>query len=176
MPETRPVRDTGDNPSDCTTDVDGDERWVSFEELAKSRGVTKQSAIKLVRRHRWRRQRDNQGHVLACVPIAWLMPEVTREPYSTGDSPADRTADTTTWVAAEEIREPYSTGDSPADRTADISRITNAFEAGLAALREQLAVANRRAEQAEARVRELEIERLVEAAARRSWLFGRWRR
>jgi hypothetical protein len=119
------VRNTGDSPPDRTADADGSEYWVSFEELAKARGVTKPSAIKLVRRHGWRRQRDNQGHVRALVPTAWLTPEETGEPDSTGESPADRTA--------------------------DISRTINVLQAAVASLTERAQVAERRADQAGAR-------------------------
>jgi hypothetical protein len=42
---------------------------MTFAELADARGISKSSAIKLVHRHGWRRQRDDQGHVRALVPL-----------------------------------------------------------------------------------------------------------
>ena len=41
---------------------------MTFAELAVARGISKDSAIALVRRKRWRRQRDNTGFVIALVP------------------------------------------------------------------------------------------------------------
>jgi hypothetical protein len=55
-----------------------DARWMTFEELAKARGISKLSAAALVRRHRWRRQRDNRGRVIALVPNDG--PELRRAP------------------------------------------------------------------------------------------------
>ena len=57
-------RQAEDHPADNQADA----RWMSFAELAKARGISKLSAAALVRRHRWRRMRDNRGHVLALVP------------------------------------------------------------------------------------------------------------
>jgi chromosome segregation ATPase len=54
-------------------------RWMTFAELATIRGISKLSAVALVRRHGWRRQRDNQGHMTALVPAAWADTEPTNE-------------------------------------------------------------------------------------------------
>jgi hypothetical protein len=62
-------------------------RWMTFTELATLRGISKLSAVALVRRHSWRRQRDNQGHMTALVPAAWADTEPTSEPT---DQPADQ--------------------------------------------------------------------------------------
>ena len=43
-------------------------RSMTFAELAAARGISRATAITLVRRHGWRRQRDNQGHVIAQSP------------------------------------------------------------------------------------------------------------
>ena len=198
------MRDTGDSPSDCTedrtADADSDERWVSFEELAKARGVTKPSAIKLVRRHGWRRQRDNQGHIRALVPAAWITPEETREPDSTGDGPADRATDNSriinvlqTAVAslterATAAEQRVDQADGRADR-AEQGR-TRAEERAERAEQDRVK-AEERADRAEATrdtalrqlriaeelLKQAQIDRLVAAAAERSWLFRRlWRR
>jgi len=58
-----------------TTDMPSagpEERWISLRELAERRGISQHSAARLVRRHRWRRQTDNRGHVLALVPTEAL--------------------------------------------------------------------------------------------------------
>jgi hypothetical protein len=110
---------SGDSPADLGDGA----RWMSFEELAAVRGISKPSAVKLVRRHKWRRQRDNQGHVRALVPTEWA----TREETWERDSPAD----------------------SPPSSLRDISRITNAFEAAVSSLTERAQAAEARADRAE---------------------------
>ncbi len=50
---------------------------MTFAELADARGISKSSAIKLVHRHGWRRQRDDQGHVRALVPLPRSQPQDT---------------------------------------------------------------------------------------------------
>jgi hypothetical protein len=80
---------SGDKPPDSTADEGDGARWMSFAELASTRQISKASAIKLIRRHHWRRQRDNEGRVRALVPAAWATPETPverdREPDSTAD-------------------------------------------------------------------------------------------
>jgi hypothetical protein len=52
-------------PTRCSpADTDGD-RWMTLVELAEARGISKASAARLVRRHRWRRQTDNTRRVRA---------------------------------------------------------------------------------------------------------------
>jgi hypothetical protein len=77
-----------DTPPDNLPDNEA-MRWVSFAELAAARGVDKASAIRLVRRRGWRRQRDNQGHVRALVPETWINGIADRPPDSPGDNPPD---------------------------------------------------------------------------------------
>jgi hypothetical protein len=65
-------------------------RWLTFAELAASRGISRASASKLVRRHHWRRQQDNQGRVLILVPpeaLDWATDEPMDRPAV---SPADK--------------------------------------------------------------------------------------
>ena len=47
---------------------DDDGRWLSYVELAALRGISRDSAERLVRRKGWRRQADNQGNVRILVP------------------------------------------------------------------------------------------------------------
>jgi chromosome segregation ATPase len=51
-PDDRPATPL-DHPPDET-----DSQWMTFAELAAARGISRDSAIALVRRKRWRRQRD----------------------------------------------------------------------------------------------------------------------
>ena len=80
--------DTADREPDRTADGENAARWMTFAELGAVRGISKASAIKLVRRHGWRRQRDNQGHVRALVPLTWAEREGDGEPDRGRDSDA----------------------------------------------------------------------------------------
>jgi hypothetical protein len=53
-----------------------DGRWLSYTELARVRGISKESAIRLVRRERWRKLPGNDagGTVRVLVPEDWLKP------------------------------------------------------------------------------------------------------
>jgi hypothetical protein len=62
------MQDTGQDPSrDSAQDV-SEGRWLTYAELAQLRGIDRASAFKLVLRHKWRRQKNNQGQVIALVP------------------------------------------------------------------------------------------------------------
>jgi hypothetical protein len=82
-------------------------RWMTFAELAQARGIDKRSAVVLVRRHGWRRQRNNEGHVIALVPASWAASDPDSEghgqPDSGGHSQSDNAADTGTYRATFEI-------------------------------------------------------------------------
>jgi hypothetical protein len=62
------------------TDGPADGQWMTLAELARARGTSKASAARLVRRHKWRRQPGNDGHVRVLVPA------------EKADRPADRPA------------------------------------------------------------------------------------
>src|SRR5215471_6914583 len=49
-------------------------KWMTYAQLATLRGTSTRAAVMLVRRHRWRRQKDNSGHTLAFVPAIWAEP------------------------------------------------------------------------------------------------------
>jgi hypothetical protein len=137
-----PSDDQPDNPADHhgsqpddPPDDQPDAKWMTFAELAKARGISKLSAAALVRRHRWRRMKDNRGRVLALVPRDG--PELRRSEAHQADDPADDQADHLPDVAA------------------TIASLTSAFDAAVATLTAQLAGAVQRAEAGE-QGRELE--------------------
>jgi hypothetical protein len=99
-------------------------RWMTFAELAAIRGTSKRAAVTLIRRHGWRRQRNNEGHVIALVPPTWATPE-----QANGEAHDD------------DHREPDSEGHSEAHATPFHSK-------ALAALEVAMAEANARAENA----------------------------
>jgi chromosome segregation ATPase len=65
-----------------------DARWMTFQELAAIRGTSKRAAVTLIRRHGWRRQRDNQNRVIALVPLTWATTENTAEAHEAPHSEA----------------------------------------------------------------------------------------
>jgi hypothetical protein len=79
--------DAQDSTPDRTADQGDGGRWMTFADLADARRISKASAIKLVRRHGWRRQRDNKGNVLALVPLPWAQDTEGTERGNPPDSP-----------------------------------------------------------------------------------------
>jgi hypothetical protein len=97
MSDSRPD-DRPDNRRDSE-----DARWMTFKELAESRGISRLSAATLVRRHGWRRQRDNQGHVIALVPLTWVTPsddQIDRQSHDQPDKKPDNRPDSEGYIAA----------------------------------------------------------------------------
>ena len=121
---------TGDSQADST--VDG--RWLTFAELGQLRGISKTSAMKLVGRHGWRRQKNNKGQIRALVPLAWVADADTREPNSTADmSRAIRAFDSAIATLREQlVRETGRTEAAERARTAMTVQLAQA-EAGRAA-------------------------------------------
>jgi hypothetical protein len=113
-----------DKPPDRPVATASGERWVTLRELAEARGISLHSAARLVRRHRWRRQTDNGGHVRALVPVEAL------------DKPAERPG--------------AMPADSPGAGPALIGELTAALEPVVALLNRQIEQANGRADRAEA--------------------------
>lgn len=95
------------NHYDATGDVTGDVRWLSYAELGKARRISSASAKRLAFRHRWRRQKGNDGTVRVAVPVTEALPR-------SGNSDDDA-------------------GDDTRDDTDDITRIVSGFEAAIAA-------------------------------------------
>lgn len=57
-----------------SADEDADGRWLTYAELATARHIATSSAIRLVMRRHWRRQKDNHGIMRALVPPEWREP------------------------------------------------------------------------------------------------------
>lgn len=70
---------SGDRPDDTSGDMSGDSRWMTYDELAKLRGITRPSAERLVQRRRWRRQQGNDRTVRVLVPVDSLSDDVSAE-------------------------------------------------------------------------------------------------
>lgn len=57
-----------------TGNEEPDGRWMSYNELAETRRISGSSALRLVLRRKWRRQKDNHGITRALVPPEWISP------------------------------------------------------------------------------------------------------
>ena len=110
---------------DASGDTSGDGRWLSYEELAQLRGITKASAERLVLRNRWRRQRGNDRTVRILVPLDSM----------SGDMPASMSGDVSP--------------DMSPDTKDLLAGALAALEAAVATLREQLERSEQRAQAAE---------------------------
>jgi hypothetical protein len=58
-----------DMAADSGADDAANVRWMTYAELAGLRGISKAGAARIVRRKKWRKQADNQGHVRVLVPF-----------------------------------------------------------------------------------------------------------
>ncbi len=130
MPLAMDLDIPSDRPADMPSASPGAERWVTLRELAELRGISQHSAARLVRRHRWRRQADNQGRVRALVPADAL------------DRPTDKPG--------------AMPADTPRAGLGLFGELVAALEPVTALLREQIEQANRRADMAEGRAERAE--------------------
>ena len=58
---SQPVVMQADGFSDIQPSYAGAGRWMTYDELAASRGIDRLSAVKLALRHGWRKQRDKNA-------------------------------------------------------------------------------------------------------------------
>jgi hypothetical protein len=126
-------KNAADNQPEDQADNQAEARWITFKELAAIRGISKLSAVALVRRRGWRRQRDNQGHVRALVPLTWLsagvLDQADNQPHSHADDEA--------------YAEPFA---------AALAAVREAKDGEISTLREQLEQERARCERAEVRI------------------------
>ena len=104
-------------------DSDPDVRWLSYSQIAAIRNISRPSAERMVRKHRWRRTVNNHGITVAAVPVAYAEPERIDPMNGQGASPHD---------------------------SALFQDAIRAFETSIATLKEALARSEARAEAAEA--------------------------
>jgi hypothetical protein len=151
-------------PSDLSLAVGDGARRMTYAELAAVRGISLPSARRLVLRHHWPRQTGNDDVVRVTVPLAALAKAAGQAEFR----------DTVTPAAVSHATDPMTARpDTASDPT------TDTLSLALDSLREQLGIANGRADRAERRVDEL-LAALAEArrqllevlTARRCW----WRR
>jgi hypothetical protein len=141
-------------------------RWMTYDEIAEARGTTRRAAVMLVRRHKWRRQKDNEGHIRALVPATWAEPTETKS-SDNGSGYSDRAFEVlaATLVALQEaharelsvLREQYATAQQraeAAERRADEANARgDRAEAGRGEAAQQLALIRAALDQAQAEAR-----------------------
>jgi chromosome segregation ATPase len=93
-------------------DTEDNGRWMTYAELGLVRGISKESALKLALRRKWRKQPDNQGQVRVYVPLDW---------------------------AGSRDKRAAPGAEARADISMDVSTVIKPLEAAIAALQEQLA-------------------------------------
>ena len=112
-------------------------RWMTYDELAAMRGIKRIGAVRLVQRYKWRRQAGNDGRARVLVPHDALQP--ARGTDAGTNAPIHVT--------------PTSAGSAAGnDAGTMLEGALAALEDAVAALREQLDVANARAERAESAI------------------------
>lgn len=125
-------------------------RRMTYAELAQAKGISVASARRLVRRHGWPRQVGNDGGIVrVLVPLSHLTPgpgttrrKTSNSAASDDPGPAQVMADGTLPTPAADDPGTTDNGSRPDPRT-------EALAQAIAILREQLAIANARADRAE---------------------------
>jgi len=147
--------------SDISLAVGDGARRMTCAELARAKGISLTSARQLVRRHHWPKQVGNDGYVKVTVPLAALTHVNTQDRDTGSDrgtSPSD-TASKSTMLKILETSDAVSgigeaASETPSDRGSDA--VSEALSRATDLLREQLGIANDRAERAERHIKELE--------------------
>jgi hypothetical protein len=155
-------------PSDISLAVGDGARRMTYAELAAVRGISLASARRLVIRHRWPRQAGNDGIVRVTVPLTALA-------KSRDSAGAGAAVDTVTPDSLSDATDTVTASDVTLTDPVTVT-LTHALDV----LREQLVIANGRADRAERQVDEMqtalaeERRRVIEILTgfRRPW----WRR
>lgn len=156
--------------ADAAPDTASDTKWLTFNEIAENRGISVPSAMRLVRRRRWRRQRDNRGHVLVAVPIEEIR-QADDEPDASQAISAIRSAyETTIETLRDQIAAKEEVAELLRQQLASVKLAADISDATSAELREALEAANAAARELRGRLEELE------AAEERRRGQGRWAR
>jgi hypothetical protein len=121
-------------------------QWLTYAEIAKARGIKRLAAVRLVQRHRWRRQRGNDGFARVLVPDDMLRRD-------RGDSDSDM---------ADDIAD-----DSDRDTPALLAAIEAAHRGEVEALKGEVAALKTLTDSTSARLVDTE-RRLAEAEERES--------
>jgi hypothetical protein len=115
-------------------------RWMTYDELATSRGIDRLSAVKLALRHGWRKQRDKYRVARVCVPSEWAIPRPVEGRGKEADTGADSALGSRSFEAAERVRQATEARARQSDQARAVERLM---------WRERLARERERAEHAE---------------------------
>jgi hypothetical protein len=151
------------------TDVEAASRWMTKAELATARGISVESADRLIRRQGWRKVPGNDGRARVLVPLSGLRTFEQPRADSPTDAPAPAPTDNTQAVHIAEAalatlreqigRERVRADSAQADRDRLTARVAEA-EASLAAVTARAEAAEAARDRAEGRA-----DRLTTAAA-----------
>ena len=151
------------------TDVEAASRWMTKAELATARGISVESADRLIRRQGWRKVPGNDGRARVLVPLSELRTFEQPRADSPTDAPAPAPTDNTQAVHIAEAalatlreqigRERVRADSAQADRDRLTARVAEA-EASLAAVTARAEAAEAARDRAEGRA-----DRLTTAAA-----------
>jgi hypothetical protein len=155
-------------------------RWMTYAELAEARGISVASATRMAFRRKWKRQPGNDGTARVAVPIG-----EEKRTHGTREADQDGKTDGIALAAVAALRAELEREHGRVDALqADLvtekqARARAEGMAGAAVTRAERAEHERdelRADldRAEERLRQAEIDRLVEAAARRSLFRRLW--
>jgi hypothetical protein len=67
-------------------------RWLSYREIASIRGISRASAARMARLHRWARRKNNAGVTVCAVPLAYAEPEQERPAETQPENPTETMA------------------------------------------------------------------------------------
>jgi hypothetical protein len=154
------VQEGGIMPSDITLAVGDGARRMTYAELAQARGISPASAKRLAQRHHWGRQVGNDGVTRVTVPLVAL---VNTMKSKANDVIGDIVAMSPATGATGRV--------TPSDVTADVIPATAGLAEAVDLLRNQLEVANWRADSADARA-ERERKRADQAEQRAAVTIG----
>ena len=125
--------------ADEEADIEPGCRWMTHTELAKARGISTASAIKLALRHGWRKQKDNRGAVRCLVPPEFASAKslgVDRVAAAGADAGADNSSEISVLQSAYHAALEAKDGEIAALK-GQISALSQGFAAERAALRSE---------------------------------------
>jgi hypothetical protein len=82
---------TGNIGGNVTDDAGSTGQWMTYGEIAAARGTSRIAAVRLVQRHKWRRQAGNDGKARALVPPDMVQPERVIPPDVASNTAGDVT-------------------------------------------------------------------------------------
>jgi hypothetical protein len=97
-------------------------RWMTYDELAASRGIDRLSAVKLALRHGWQKQRDKYRVARVCVPPEWAIPRPIEGQGGGTDGGADAALGSRSFEAAERVRQATEARAKQSDQARAVER------------------------------------------------------